>query len=171
MKKSPKQKDTSSVLSNLLRVVIVIVFAGSLIFVINNINTPEEDQTSEQFTVLANVFREHVSSAHWKWRAGKHTSMIMLIHYDKSGKEVNRSPVKINANGWPTGEFTADGCKDIWDALLARPMRVDGFKVIPRLYDETTAKDQSNYWCRYSLSSGSYFDYFPATGTTNPITL
>lgn len=171
MKRTAKQKNTSGVFSNLLRVLIVIVFASTLIVVINNINTPEQDQTTEQFTVLSTIFREHVSSAHWKWRAGPGSSMIMLIHYDNNGKEVNRSPVKINVNGWPTGEFSAQGCKKIWDALLARPMQVDGFKVIPQLYDETTAEDQSNYWCRYSLSSGAYFDYFPDTGITKPITL
>lgn len=166
MKKSQQKKNTPSALTNILRIAIVMAFAIALILVINLLNTPEDDLTSAQFTQLSKTFSEHVSSAHWKWRAGPHTSMIMLIHYDDNGKEVNRSPIRMNADGWPTGEFSAQGCKKIWSSLLARPMRVDGYKVIPRLYDETDEDDETNYWCRYSLSSGSYFDYYPATGVT-----
>ena len=95
-------------------------------------------------------------------------TMVMLIHYNESGKETNRTPVRMNHNGWPTAELSSEGCEKIWTSLVATPLRVDGFKIHADYYAELE-DNENNYWCRYSLSSGVYFDYFPASGTVSDL--
>ncbi len=165
MKKT--QKD-DSVLANVVKASIAIVFAVVLGVLINSLHFEESDTTGEAFADIAETFKNHVASSHWQWRVQQPTNMIILIHYDSEGNEVNRKPVRMNHNGWPTGDRTEEGCEKIWTVMVAEPLRVDGFRVLTRYYSEPKDSNE-NYWCRYSLSSGSYFDYYPATGNTTEV--
>ncbi|BFT32310.1 hypothetical protein D210916BOD24_34860 [Alteromonas sp. D210916BOD_24] len=160
MKKTDNDKTW---LVNILKILIVVAFAATLGFFINYFHSDESDTTEKSFTLLADTFRNHVATSHWQWRVQQPTTMIMLIHYDDAGAEVNRKPVRMNHNGWPTADLSDEGCEKIWTSLVAAPLRVDGFKVIARFYSNTT-ENENNYWCRYSLSSGAYFDYYPSKG-------
>ncbi|BCO17376.1 hypothetical protein KUC3_02330 [Alteromonas sp. KC3] len=159
--------DTSPYL-NIMKASIAAIFAIALGVLINVFNTDESNTTDNAFLSSASTFRDHVISSHWQWRVQQPTTMIMLIHYDKAGKEINRKPVRMNHNGWPTAALTDEGCEKVWTGLVASPLNVDGFKVHARYYSDTD-DSEDNYWCRYSLSSGAYFDYYPASGKTTDI--
>ena len=162
-----KKTDKDSTLTiNIVKILIVVVFTVTLGYFINYFHSDESDTTEQSFTLLAETFKNHVSTAHWQWRVQQPTTMIMLIHYDETGAETNRKPVRMNHNGWPTADLSDDGCEKIWAALVAAPLSVESFKVSGRFYSNTE-ENENNYWCRYSLSSGAYFDYFPSTGETS----
>jgi len=95
--------------------------------------------------------------------------MIMLIHFDDTGSEIDRKPVRMNHKGWPSAQDSDEGCATVWTSLVGSPLRVDGFNVKARFYstasnDEAVRRNDSEYWCRYSISKGSEFDYFPGLG-------
>ncbi|WP_394223391.1 hypothetical protein [Alteromonas gracilis] len=158
-----KINENTSTSANVLKAAIAAVFAVVLGIAINFLHTDEKDTTTSAFTANLETFKGHVTSSHWQWRVRQPTTMIMLIHYDKTGKETNRTPVRMNHNGWPTADLSNEGCEKIWTSLVGGPLRVDGFKVHANYYAELD-DDEDNYWCRYGLSRGAYFDYFPASG-------
>lgn len=161
MDNNKKDSDTTK---NVIKASIAVVFALALGVSINFFHIDEKDTTTEVFAGQLETFKRHVISSHWQWRVRQPTTMIMLIHYDDSGNEVNRKPVRINHNGWPTADLSDVGCETIWSSLVATPLRVDGFKIHARYYAELNV-NEDNYWCRYSLSKGTYFDYYPASGS------
>ena len=166
MHKTNKKKPFTS---NLFKAAIAVIFAISLGVTISFLHTDEQDTTIIAFELNLDTFKRHVASSHWQWRVREPTTMIMLIHYNESGKETNRTPVRMNHKGWPAAELSSAGCEKIWTSLVAEPLRVDGFKVHANYYAEL-AKNEDNYWCRFSLSSGLHFDYFPASGTVSTLT-
>ncbi|MBR9895395.1 hypothetical protein [Alteromonas mediterranea] len=159
-----KNKEKISSTANLIKAAVAILFAISLGVAVNVLHTGEEDTTTTAFATQLGTFKRHVVSSHWQWRVRQPTTMIMLIHYDEKGNEVNRKPVRMNHEGWPTADLSDPGCEKIWKSLVASPLRVDGFKVHARYYAELD-EGEDNYWCRYSLSRGAHFDYYPATGS------
>ncbi len=161
MNKTNKKKPSTS---NVFKAAIAAIFAITFGVTINFLHTDEKDTTTIAFALNLDTFKRHVVSSHWQWRVRQPTTMIMLIHYNESGKETNRTPVRMNHNGWPTAELSSEGCEKIWTSLMATPLRVDGFKIHADYYAELE-ENEDNYWCRFSLSSGAYFDYFPANGT------
>lgn len=160
MKKNKKDSDTTK---NVIKASIAVIFAVTLGIAINYFHVGEADTTTEAFAERLDTFKRHVVSSHWQWRVRQPTTMIMLIHYDDAGSEVNRTPVRMNHNGWPTADMSDAGCEKIWSSVVASPLRVDGFKVHARYYAELET-NEDNYWCRFSLSKGTYFDYYPASG-------
>jgi hypothetical protein len=161
------KKDTSPYL-NIMKASIAAVFAIALGILINLFNTEDSNTTETAFLKSVARFKDHIISAHWQWRVQQPTTMIMLIHYDSAGKETNRKPVRMNHNGWPTANMTDKGCEKVWTALVAQPLNVDGFKVHARFYSDLD-EGEDNYWCRYSLSRGAHFDYYPASGKATDI--
>ena len=165
MNKNKKDSDTTK---NLIKASIALVFAISLGLAINFFHIGEEDTTVKALTKQFDTFKRHVVSSHWQWRVRQPTTMIMLIHYDDSGSEINRTPVRMNHNGWPTADLSDAGCEKIWQSVVASPLRVDGFKIHAQYYAELDVSEE-NYWCRYSLSKGTYFDYYPASGSVTDL--
>lgn len=104
-------------------------------------------------------------SAHWQWRAEGNPEMIMLVHYNRAGKETDRRPVRMGLNGWPHVENTSEGCKKLWQMLLNQPMEVDGFRVLGEYFQaDDDGETLNSAFCRYRLSAGDYFDYAFNTG-------
>ncbi|GFD70300.1 hypothetical protein KUL156_19450 [Alteromonas sp. KUL156] len=163
-----KEKEVSSKAS-IAKAAAAIAFALTLGVTMSFLHTGEEDTTTKAFAAQFDKFKRHIVASHWQWRVHPSTTMIMLIHFDESGSEINRTPVRMNHDGWPSYESSDLGCEKTWKALVAAPLRVDGFKVNARYYAELD-EGEDNYWCRFSLSSGSYFDYFPASGTATNLT-
>ena len=159
---------------NTIKVMVVLGFAIILGILINYFHTEENDTTEQAFTQKVNTFKNHVSTAHWQWKVQQPTSMIMLVHYNKAGKETNRKPVRMNHNGWPAADHSDEGCEKVWTSLVAAPLMIDGFRVHSRFYtieseNNDSKSDNIRYGCRYSLSSGAFFEYFPETGNTSEL--
>ena len=163
MRRAKSKKTPASFWGTLLKVLVIVIFAASLLLAIKTLNTADEDTSHGAFIQYQQRFEEHVTAAHWKWRAVQPATMIMLVHYDSNGQETNRSPVKMSAKGWPAAEQSSLGCEKIWAALVALPLQVDGFNIRAD-YFAPDGNDEERYWCRYSLTSGPYFDYFPERG-------
>ena len=166
------EKENSSQ-STALKIFIVLIFIGVIGFFINNLYTGDSDTTVVAFSEHAEKFERHVISSHYQWQVRQKPSMIMLIHYNESGKEVNRKPVRMNHCGWPNAQESDEGCAKVWTSLIGSPLRVDGFNVKARFYSTGTATndgdfDSRSFWCRYSISKGVEFDYFPAIGEVTP---
>ena len=99
-------------------------------------------------------------TSHWQWQAEGRPQRIILVHYNSDGKETDRSPVAMNLAGWPEVNASSEGCQRVWQMLLHQPMEVDGFRVRGEFYDESQGEGRAdNSYCRFSLSSGDYFDY------------
>lgn len=162
------QKDPFT-LTSVIKVMVVVGFAIVLGVLINYFHTDESDTTEQAFTQKVNTFKNHVSTAHWQWKVQQPSSMIMLVHYNEAGKEINRKPVRMNHSGWPAIDHSDEGCEKVWTSLVAAPLMVDGFRVHSRYYVINSESDDSQYGCRYSLSSGAFFDYFPETGETSEL--
>lgn len=163
-----KKNNEAPTSANVVKAAIAAVFAISLGFAINFLHTDERDTTTSLFAAHIETFKGHVVSSHWQWRVRQPTTMIMLIHYDETGKETNRKPVRMNHNGWPTADLSNEGCEKLWSSLVGEALRVDGFKIHADYFAELD-DNENNYWCRYSLSSGAYFDYFPASGSVTDL--
>jgi hypothetical protein len=152
----------------LLKVGAVIATIALISILATTFKSDETDVTLEAFTKRMSQFQHHIESSHWQWKVQQPTSMIMLRHYDNQGKERSRRPVPINHFGWPGGEMNDEGCEKLWTSLTAEPLNVDGFKVHARYYSQSNENSEV-YWCRFGLSRGPYFDYFPATGKTSEL--
>lgn len=99
-------------------------------------------------------------TSHWQWQAEGRPQRIILVHYNSNGKETDRSPVLMNQAGWPEVKPSSEGCQKLWQMLLHQPMEVDGFRVRGEYEPgDDDEKQGSSAYCRFSLSSGDYFDY------------
>ena len=87
-----KNKEKISSTAKLIKAAVAILFAISLGVAVNVLHTGEEDTTTTAFATQLDTFKRHVVSSHWQWRVRQPTTMIMLIHYDEKGNEVNRNP-------------------------------------------------------------------------------
>ena len=96
MNKTNKKKPSTS---NVFKAAIAAIFAITFGVTINFLHTDEQDTTIIAFALNLDTFKRHVVSSHWQWRVRQPTTMIMLIHYNESGKETNRTPVRMNHNG------------------------------------------------------------------------
>lgn len=145
--------------------VLTVLFAllmGSLIVYLYESEPNLKGQILKEFGVM---FQDSAVSAHWQWDAENQPQMIMLVHYNDEGLEVDRRPVRMDYGGWPKVENDSAGCKKLWQMLLNQPMKVDGFLVRGEYYEGELVEDEPvNAYCRYRLSAGDYFDYAIYTG-------
>ena len=103
-------------------------------------------------------------NAHWQWQAENKPSMILLIHYNDEGKEIDRRPVRMAHTGWPDVPSNSKGCEKLWQMLLNEPMRADGYRVFGEYYH---AENADGPRCRFRVASGDRFDYYVKTGATD----
>lgn len=163
-----KYKKSVSQRQGLLMVGVIIAFIAFISVLATTFKSDETDITLKAFKKRMMQFEHRIISSHWQWKVQQPSSMIMLRHYDRDGRETSRRPVPMNHHGWPGGEMTDNGCEKLWMALTGDELSVDGFKVHARFYSQNEEPDQT-YWCRYSLSRGPQFDYFPASGETSEL--
>jgi hypothetical protein len=137
-------------------------------------NTPDVQRLS--FEQLAERLNTSIHHAHWQWQAEGRPDIVMLVSYaNKLGQDdklvaIDSRPIIMNNLGWPLAEPSAQGCEAIWDMVLDAPMDVDGFKVIAEYYDggKLTANKLDSY-CRYRLSTGSFFEYKIQSGQVSKV--
>lgn len=160
-----KGKPEFSVGKVLVNLVVILSFSGALlwgILYLSKGNTGREQATLEEY---ATQFASSVTNTHWRWQANDKPNMVLLVHYDKEGKERGRTPVPMNHIGWPLVEPNREGCVKTWRKLMNMSPMVDGFRVIGDYYSEDeTRREDKQAFCRYRLSSGSAFDYVIGTG-------
>ncbi len=132
------------------------------------LNRPEPDLKEDILKTLSVKFERSAVSSYYQWKAENEPEMIMFVHYNAKGKEVDRRPVKIARNGWPKVTPTSEGCEELWRMLLNVPMIIDGFKVFGEFFPgKLNSDDMVSARCRFRLSSGPYFDYYIDNGSVN----
>ncbi len=143
-----------------INIVVIVVFAVTMVSFIVYFNDSEPDIEARILAQLGKQIESSATNAHWQWQAEGRPEMIMLIHYDGSGKERDRRPVRMSHLGVPWVESSSNGCDKLWRMLLNVPMRVDGFRVFGEYYQgELVNNEPVNSRCRFRLSRGPYFDY------------
>ncbi len=161
-----KDKSTiSKVWILLLKLVVLGVFCGGLLYAITSVNQSMPTKYGVDISDKGKLFSEKVINAHYRWLAQERPEMIMLPHYNKSGAEVGRTFLRMARYGWPNIERNDDGCARLWRQLLNEPNMLDGLKVFSDYYGgKTVDGKQSNAICRYRLGTGPHFDYKLYTG-------
>lgn len=160
-----KSKDVAEHKLNrlLVNLAVIVVFAILMATAIVFIYDSEPDIEAEIMRGYAHQFATSASNAHWQWQAEGRPEMIMLVHYNKDGKEVGRRPVRMAHFGWPKVEPSSESCLQLWEQLLDTSTRVEGFRVLGDYYASDNDKTP-NARCRYRVSTGPYFDYSIYTG-------
>lgn len=156
------ERNLSRVLVNLSVVVVFTILMGTAIVYMYD---SEPDLEAELMEGYARQFAASATNAHWQWQAEGRPEMIMLVHYDKNGKEVGRRPVRMAHFGWPKVDAQSESCLRLWEQLLNTSTRVEGFRVLADYYaSDSEESEVPNARCRYRVSTGPYFDYSIYTG-------
>ena len=145
-------------------IVIVVVFVVLMASCIAYFFRSEPNINNSILEGFSRQFQQSAETAHWQWQAQGRPERIMLAHYDISGKEIARHPVRIGSNGKPWIDKSRSGCEKLWQNLLNEPTSIDGFKVISAYLSPKEGSNQDFGFCRYRLSQGSGFDYNLVTG-------
>lgn len=126
-------------------------------------NKPSIDKVA--MSTVADSFATSVVNAHWQWRAEGQPNRIILVSYNREGRETDRRPITMSHLGWPRVEPNSDGCAALWKSVLGIPMTLQGFRVQPEFYDglDISGKILDSY-CKYSIAIGPYFEYKIYTG-------
>lgn len=161
-KKDIAERSTLKIFMNIVVVTVFgLLMAGAIIY----LNESEPDFDAMLLEQYGRQIETSATNAHWQWQAQGRPEMIMLIHYDNQGKEIDRRPVRMSHIGVPWVETSSDGCDKLWRMLLNVPMRVDGFRVIGEYYrGELENNEPVNSRCRFRLSRGPHFDYHIYSG-------
>lgn len=149
-----------------LGIIIVLMFASFMAIFIWYISKSQPDFQKVAMSSAADSFATSVVNSHWQWRAEGTPTRIILVEYNRAGKEKDRRPVTMSHLGWPRVEPNSDGCKQLWDSILGIPLTLQGFKVQAEFYDglEVSNKILDSY-CRFSVAMGPYFEYKIYTGS------
>ena len=144
-----------------INIMVVAVFVSLLIAFISYFYRSEPNFQDALLRQLGEQMQSGAITSHWQWQAEGRPEMIMLVHYNKQGKEIGRSPVRIGYTGLPAVKPGSEGCEKLWTSLLNQPMALDGFRVHAEYYRGSLLdKEPVNSRCRFRLSRGTYFDYY-----------
>lgn len=144
-----------------INIMVVAVFVSLMMAFISYFYRSEPNFQDALLQQLGNRMQSGAVTAHWQWQAEGRPEMIMLVHYNKEGREIGRSPVRISYTGLPAVRPSSEGCEKLWASLLNQPMTLDGFQVKGEYYRGALLdKDPVNSRCRFRLSRGTYFDYY-----------
>lgn len=156
----------------LINLATIAVFVSLMLAFIVYFYQNEPDAKRTTLKVLISQFSVSVTNAHWQWQAEGRPQLIMLVHYESNpgsqGElvEKDRRPVAINSQGWPKIQNSSAGCGKLWRMILNLPLDIQGFKVYAEYFSATPSQGAK---CRYRLSTGPYFEYFPQSGKVSTL--
>lgn len=146
-------------------IIIALIFTAFMSTFVWYMSRSQSDVSKLAMRTAANTFSTSAINTHWKWRIEGSPQRVILIEYNRAGKETDRRPITMSNLGWPRVEPNTEGCQQQWLQMLGMPMELQGFKVEAQYYDGrlNSGKILDSY-CRYNIKSGSYFDYKIFTG-------
>ena len=149
-------------LMNLLVVVLVFALMASGIWYFYD---NEPDYQRQTLRLYASTYANNVQQANALWQVEGKPPRVLLVQYDKDMRVTDRFPVAMNHLGWPSADESNEGCEKLWRGLVGEPAQVDSFRVKATYVDGLQSdNDKRLSACRYRLSTGPYFEYFPFTG-------
>ena len=157
------QENSRKLFLGIIFILILVLFMGIFIWFMSK-NYPNVKKVA--MSTVADSFATSVVNAHWQWRAEGQPNRIILVSYNRQGKETDRRPVTMSHLGWPRVEPNSIGCEKVWQAVLGIPLTLQGFKVQSEFYDglDVSGKILDSY-CKFSIAMGPYFEYKIYTGT------
>lgn len=161
------RQDTAnnSLMSLFMNIVIVVLFASLMAWLISLYVRNEPDVHGIILEGFAHQFEQSAAIAHWRWQASGKPERIMLLHFDRDGKEIGRSAVRMAHFGWPWVHQSRKGCEQLWNSILDQPAMARGFKIIADYFPARNTEDPDVMgYCRYRLSAGPHFDYYINNG-------
>ncbi|GAB3027318.1 hypothetical protein [Bowmanella dokdonensis] len=158
---SKQSVSDNNLLRWIMQIAVVTVFAVLMAVFIWYLQDSEPDIKQATMDLLADEMAKSVVSAKWQWEAEGRPARIVQVRYDKvTGKEVDRSPIPMSHLGWPRVEPNAQGCGDLWRAVLNQPLQIHSFKVYAEYFDGVEMSGKAlDSTCRFRLSTGPSFDY------------
>lgn len=126
----------------------------------------EDEFNSAGLKRMANSFSSKVNVVHSQWMMDNQPNVVRLRTKDVEGKDIVEA-ITVNKSGWIDSTSEQIDCFDIWQLAMDTPLN---------FMNETIAvvalnrHDENIQVCRFSLSTGSYFEYAPRTGRVIAVT-
>ena len=142
-----------------LNIIVVSTFAAILLVLIVYLNTTEPNTKYRKLKMLSEKMQTSATRTRYQWQVENQPPAIMLIHYNKAGREVGRKPVNVAINGLPK-VLTGDAqCERLWRVLTNTALQIEGFKIRAKYVAADSDTPNSGAVCRFGYSRGSGFDY------------
>lgn len=132
-------------------IVIVTIVSGLMAIFIYYAFRQEAKITQVGFETLANAFSSKVTAIRAQWFMENQPKMVMVK--DKS------LGIKVNGKGWVDYSPDSGHCVSAWQAVMQPEL-----KFMNQIVAAMEIKKEQQFYCRYQLPSGQYFDYYPSTG-------
>jgi len=122
------------------------------------------------FANLENNFASQVIFIHSQWLMDGKPAQIKVI--DKSTLATNAKTkfIEVNKKGWVTTKTLNLPCNDIWQNVMAIPMKfakqpVSAVQLQRNVgLNETGLNEAIPLICRFSIESGQFFEYYTQNG-------
>lgn len=163
---SDEQKQQSRTL--FIGIIIALLFATFMSTFVWYMSQTQPDVSKLAMRTAADTFSTSAVNAHWKWRAEGNPQRIILVEYNRAGKETDRRPVTMSHLGWPRVEPKEEGCEHLWTQMLGLSLELQGLRVEAQYHDGLFNSGRIlDSYCRYRISTGPYFDYKIFTGSVS----
>lgn len=136
-------------------IVIITLVAGLMAIFIYYAFRQESQITQVGFETLTNAFSSKVTAIRAQWFMENQPNVVVVK--DKSLR------IKVNRKGWVDYSPASGHCVSTWQAVMQPELKF--MNQIVSAIEIKKDQHQVIFYCRYQLSSGQYFDYYPSTGT------
>lgn len=139
-------------------VVVIILFTFLMSVFISYFMKQKEQITLTGFNTLANSFVSKLNAVHGQWFMDQKPSVVQLSVMGRADKEF----IPVNKKGWIDVKEEQFACQKIWQVTLATPMEF--LKSPVSAVEIKKNEEKRTRYCRYSISSTTYFEYNAQTG-------
>jgi len=109
-------------------IIVALIFTAFMSTFVWYMSRSQSDVSKLAMRTAANTFSTSAINTHWKWRIEGSPQRVILIEYNRAGKETDRRPITMSHLGWPRVEPNTEGCQQQWLQMLGLPMELQGFK-------------------------------------------
>ena len=146
------------------QIIVVLLFSLMMAWFIAFFFKQEQQITETGFKTLASTFSAKLVSVRSQWLMDLKPDAVkvksLAVQFEDSTQEVIVTPV--NSKGWVDVEQASLGCEKIWSLVMDMPLSFMKSPISVIEIKKTASGKQK--LCRYSISSGDYFEYYPTTG-------
>jgi len=139
--------------------IIVIIIIGILMKVFIDFFFEQRAKVSNSLLVaITQQFATKVNLVHSAWLTSSQPQVVKLRQLSGKGSQL----VPVNTQGWVDVKGSNQKCQRIWQHVLIMPLLVANTEVV--VLDINVEPASGKYICRYQLTSGEFFDYYPKNG-------
>jgi hypothetical protein len=144
---------------SLIELVIIVVIIGLLMkLCIEAFLKSQANVTNSLFVQIVQQFTTKVNIVHSAWLTKGQPTVVRLQQLSGTNSQL----VPVNTKGWVDEKQPGFRCQRIWQHVLSVPLQIANTEVLA--VDINLGSNKDNYFCRYQLTSGEFFEYHPKTG-------